>query len=278
MQKIAFIFLALLSVLSSCNRKGCTDPEAENYDERYKKDDGSCLYAPAAEITLNFQHLFETNSVSTSTFNQLIYQNENGNVMSITKLIYHISDVRFHQANGDSIVIDGYHLIDLNDPASLSYILPKKLAYGYYNAIGFNLGFVQSDNTSGAYSDLNAANWGWPESLGGGYHQLQIEGQFIETTTDTSGYAYHSGSAVRELVGSESIFHTNYIHYKIPVTEFYLGANASVEIKMNVAEWFKNPNLWDLNLLNNSLMGNYDAQLKIRANGADVFTVGAITQ
>lgn len=278
MHKITIILLAVLSVLSSCNRKGCTDPEAENYDERNKKDDGSCLYAPSAEITLNFQHFFETNSVSTSTFNQLIYQNENGDVMSITKLIYHISDVRFHQTNGDSVVIDGYHLIDLNNAATLNYLLPKKLVHGYYNAIGFNLGFVESDNTSGAYSDLNAANWGWPESLGGGYHQLQLEGQFIETTTDTSGYAYHSGSTVRELVGSESVFHTNYIHYKIPVAEFYLGANASVELKMNVAEWFKNPNLWDLDLLNNSLMGNYDAQLKMRANGADVFAVGAITQ
>lgn len=278
MFRTGIILGVLFSVFSSCHRKGCTDPEAENYDERYKKDDGSCLYPPAAEITINFQHFFETNSVNASTFNQLIYQNENGDILSISKLIYHISDVRFHQPGGDSIVIDGYHLIDLSDPASLNYVLTKKLAYGYYNAIGFNLGFVQADNTSGAYSDLNAVNWGWPESLGGGYHQLQIEGQFIETTTDTSGYAFHSGSTVRELVGSESVFHTNYIHYKIPVTEFYLGADASVELKMNVAEWFKNPNLWDLNILNNSLMGNYDAQLKIRSNGADVFEVGTITQ
>jgi hypothetical protein len=278
MYKITIILLAVFSVFSSCNRKGCTDPEAENYDERYKKDDGSCLYAPTAEITLNFQHYFEANSVSASSFNQLLYQNEHGDVMSITKLIYHISDVRFHQPNGDSILIDGYHLIDLSDPASLNYVLPKNLTYGYYNAIGFNLGFVQSENVSGAYSDLNAANWGWPESLGGGYHQLQIEGQFIETTTDTSGYAFHSGSTVRELVGSESVFHTNYIRYKIPATEFYVGADTDIELKMNVAEWFKNPNIWDLNLLNNSLMGNYDAQLKIRANGADVFEVGAITQ
>lgn len=28
----------------SCNRKGCTDPEATNYSEKAKKDDGSCEY------------------------------------------------------------------------------------------------------------------------------------------------------------------------------------------------------------------------------------------
>lgn len=30
--------------LASCNRKGCTDPEATNYSEKAKKDDGSCEY------------------------------------------------------------------------------------------------------------------------------------------------------------------------------------------------------------------------------------------
>lgn len=37
------IYVAILAVaLGSCNRKGCTNPEAINYDEKAKKDDGSC--------------------------------------------------------------------------------------------------------------------------------------------------------------------------------------------------------------------------------------------
>jgi hypothetical protein len=36
-------FLAILSV-TSCKKKGCTDPEAYNYSDEAKKDDGSCSY------------------------------------------------------------------------------------------------------------------------------------------------------------------------------------------------------------------------------------------
>jgi len=277
-KKYTLLLLTALLFQASCHRKGCTDPQAENYSEKAKKDDGSCVYPAQGEITINFIHFFDVAPLSPSSFNQLIYQNENGDVMSLTKLIYHISDVRLYKTNGDSIVLDGYHLVDLSTASTLNYILPEKILYDTYTGIGFNLGFTPGDNISGAYSDLNAGNWSWPESLGGGYHQVQMEGKFIQTSTDTSSYAYHSGSTVREIVGTESVFHPNYIWYKIPVTGFSLSNNASIELKMDVSEWFKNPYLWDLNLLNNGLMGDYDAQLMIKANGADVFSVGAITQ
>ena len=38
---------ALTLSFSSCQKKGCTDPTALNYSESAKKDDGSCVYAPA---------------------------------------------------------------------------------------------------------------------------------------------------------------------------------------------------------------------------------------
>lgn len=36
----------------SCNKKGCTDPEALNYSEKAKKDDGTCEYTPVPEPTV----------------------------------------------------------------------------------------------------------------------------------------------------------------------------------------------------------------------------------
>lgn len=38
---------ALTLSFTSCQKKGCTDPTALNYSESAKKDDGSCVYAPA---------------------------------------------------------------------------------------------------------------------------------------------------------------------------------------------------------------------------------------
>lgn len=40
---------ALIAGTTSCNKKGCTDPTATNYDEKAKKDDGSCDFAPEVE-------------------------------------------------------------------------------------------------------------------------------------------------------------------------------------------------------------------------------------
>lgn len=46
MQKVTLILSAVLItalVLTSCNKKGCTDPLATNYDASAEKDDGSCM-------------------------------------------------------------------------------------------------------------------------------------------------------------------------------------------------------------------------------------------
>lgn len=36
----------------SCNRKGCTNPDATNYDEKAKKDDGSCIVEDTEDASL----------------------------------------------------------------------------------------------------------------------------------------------------------------------------------------------------------------------------------
>lgn len=43
MFRLLLIFL-IVSSLTSCNKKGCTDPEAINYKQKARKDDGGCYY------------------------------------------------------------------------------------------------------------------------------------------------------------------------------------------------------------------------------------------
>ena len=45
---------------------------------------------------------------------------------------------------------------------------------------------------------------------------------------------------------------------------------------MNIAEWFKTPNLWDLNELNQMLMPNTSAQIVMYQNGQNVFNLVSI--
>lgn len=273
---IAGVMITVVS--TSCKKKGCTDPLASNYEASVEKDDGSCVYDPMNNITLKFTHNFDGTNVTTADFDQLNYVNANGETMSVTKLQYSISDVRFYLASGDSVLIDGYHLIDLEDATSLEYNLPDGINARDYTGIAFNFGFTDADNISGAYSDLNAASWAWPDMLGGGYHQMKLEGRYIDSNTDTVSYQYHSGSKIRKIEASDTTFHVNYARIELPASSFTLTNDATIEVKMNIAEWFKNPNTWDLNVYYTLLMPNYDAQILMIQNSYSVFSLGTITQ
>ncbi|MBI3136472.1 MAG: hypothetical protein HYZ14_17485 [Bacteroidetes bacterium] len=273
-----FVFAVTCLAVLSCHRKGCTNPDAYNYDERAKKDDGSCLLPPSSQVTLTFNHSFDAQAVNASLFEDLIYVNAYGTTLSITKLKYHISDVRFFNSSGDSVVVDGYHFIDISQTGTLSYVLPESILQNTYTGVGFNLGFTPADNQSGSYAELNAANWGWPEMLGGGYHQLQLEGRYIASTSDTNAYALHSGSSIRQIAGTDTSFHENYLYFNLPFNAVNFGTAVTLELNVNVAEWFKNPVTWDLNTLSNGLMENYDAQIQMHQNGKDIFSVGSIVQ
>jgi hypothetical protein len=47
---------------------------------------------------------------------------------------------------------------------------------------------------------------------------------------------------------------------------------------MNISQWFKDPNLWNLNVLNQMLMPNSSAQIQMFENGQNVFSLGEVTQ
>ncbi len=54
----AFLLFATIILATSCNREGCTDSNALNFDEKAKKDDGSCTY-PENGLTIPTTYSFE---------------------------------------------------------------------------------------------------------------------------------------------------------------------------------------------------------------------------
>ena len=273
---IVFTLLVIIASITSCRKKGCTDTSAINYDAEAKKEDGTCEWKTEHQLVLNFSHNYDGAAFSSSDFSELNYTNSFGNVHSITKLMYLISDLRLYTLDGDSVIIEGYQLINLSDPGTLSYELDQQIPIGSYTGIGFNFGFDATDNVSEAYPELNVANWSWQMMLGGGYHNMQFEGNFITGVSDTIGFAYHMGTA-REIVGVDTTFQANHVLVHLPNSGFTLSQDATIEVKMNIAEWFKNPNVWDLNTYNAMLMSNYAAQGLMNENGSSVFTLGEIT-
>lgn len=55
MKKLIVFLFAIVTVLSfsNCGRRGCTDIDADNYDDGAKRDDGDCMYRFASGINVN---------------------------------------------------------------------------------------------------------------------------------------------------------------------------------------------------------------------------------
>lgn len=275
------VFAFATSFFTSCSDdKGCTDPVALNFDKKADKDDGSCIYAtptPAsnqASVAIEFDPHFDGVAITSADFNQIKFTNAFGNQLSISKLRYLISNVKFHKGhpNHEVISLPGYKLIDLTVSGSNIIQLTGSIPKGDYEGLSFTIGFTPTDNISNFYTDLNAATWNWPAMLGGGYHYMQLEGQFINSSSATVNYAYHFGTAREITTTGDTIFHPNFGTADLSTSAFVVTADeVDVHIHVNIDEWFKNPNTWDLNQYSTMLMPNFQAQTMMQQNSATVF-------
>jgi len=215
----------------------------------------------------NSQH-WDGQNIVIGDFGTTEYTNENGEALKIQKIRYLISKVILTNSFGNEIEIGNYRLVDLTDENTLSYAQNIVVPPGTYTSISFVYGFNEEDNIDQEYADLNTASWNWPGMLGGGYHFMQFEGTFTNSAIlNPLPFAYHNGTARL----SDGVFEQNFI--TVNVGGLSIDSNATIDIKMNLAEWFKNPNTWDLNTMGTNLMGNYDAQIMMNQNGQSVFTV-----
>lgn len=218
-------------------------------------------------VTIDFSHSWDGEEVTNADFNTLKYTNANGEQMSIELLRYLVSDVTFTSSEGESIVIEGYNLVDVTNNSGLSTALGQTIQAGTYQ-VSFTFGFDNEDNLDGAYLDLNSASWNVPMMLGGGYHYMQLEGKYLAADATEVGYQYHAIRAV-DITGDEPRFQDTF--FEVNLGTVNLIENGTITVDMNIAEWFKNPNQWDLNSLGQRLMPNFDAQVMMFENGQSVF-------
>lgn len=271
------------TLFTSCTKKeGCTDPAATNFNVEAEKDDGTCTYATLeeiiieeeteAEITFNFTHHFDGVPVTAANFNQFNFVNANGDTLSFSKLRYLVSDMKLYRPDGTVNISEGYNLVDLTNNTGLSYSIDAT-DLGALSSMRFNFGFDTTDN-AGNYVDLNSASWGVPAMMGGGYHGMQMEGMYKKNGVD-SVFAYHH--IVTKRPSMMAPFEANHIEISLPGIALNQH-NVVVEVKMNIAEWFKNPSTWDLDIYHSALMMNYNAQAMMQQNGYNAFTLGVVSQ
>ncbi len=242
-----------------------------------KSDDDNTIQN--VSTTFNFGHNWDGDKVTQDEFNSLQFINANGETLSIEKLRYLISNFKFNTADGEIIEVDGYVLVDVTNNTGLSITLNTEIPTGNYTNVSFTFGFNAEDNTDGTYTDLNSASWNVPNTpmLGsvGGYHYMQLEGKFIDNTAAEVGYAYHT---IRAADGSTTPPTIQETSIDVNIRNITITDDVTFNIEMNIAEWFKTPNTWDLNVLNNMLMPNFNAQIMMNENGQNVFSLNDIVQ
>ena len=254
MKRLTGLVLIVLIGFSSCSEKDC------------------CVNVEPVNATIKFTHDWDGTTIGATDFNDLKFTNEHGETLSIERLRYLVSNVYIESS--DSQNSKAYHLVNVGEETGLELTL-ENIPQGTYQ-LKFTFGFNDSDNTDGIYQDLNSVSFNVPAMLGGGYHFMQFDGKYLDTNNAEANFNYHAIRAADRSDPSNLILEDT--SFLVDLGNITLTNDATIEIKVNLAEWFKNPNTWNLNELNTVLMPNFEAQKMMNSNGKTVFSLGEITQ
>ena len=237
-----YFFIALMGFFISCDKD---EPNPNNID-----------------VNLQFLHLVDNAPVE---LNQLIYKNALNQDFSIKTVKYFVSGFKLYKTDGSVLSFDDIHYIDIYDEESLNYTLTDKISGGDYSGISFIHGLAKDENISGRFTEPPESLMEWPEPMGGGYHFMKLEGEYISAE---NYFNFHSGG----LDGEAYEVHIDLNNQPFTVT----GNELNLQIRMEIQNWFTNPVDWDFTYFGPGIMGNHEAQQTVQKNGANVYSFAVI--
>jgi len=235
-------------------------------------------------VDFTFTQNWDGAAIANADYQNTVYVNANNTALKLSKLVYLISDVTFTAQDGTVYDAGDYNLIDARNGTNTSFTPGIEIPEGNYN-VSFTFGFDDEDNDkSGGYVDLNSDDGGWgvPAPLGGGYHYMRMEGTFEAAGGTTETFQYHTIRANKHTTlppGAGTLEFVQDTSFVVNLGTITVGSSTSIEVEMNVAEWFKNPNTWDLDLNSTVMMPKFDLQIAMNENGSNgVFNLGVVSQ
>jgi|TARA_B110000263_G_scaffold236291_1_gene235525 hypothetical protein len=220
-------------------------------------------------LTINFIQTVDGTSLTNPdhpTINTMIYTNAAGEDYSIQTLKYLISDITLHADDGNTLLLDEVHFIDISDSSTFSFTY-QNVANNNYTSISFDMGLDSSKNSSNFYvnEDFHSTMF-WPEPNGGGYHYMKLEGAY---TNDSTFYNTHTGGTM----GGDYSFNNS---SSISLNVNNDMGDVIIDINMEINNWYQNPNPIAFSSYGMGIMMNMEKQMQLQANGRlDVFSVTA---
>ena len=222
-------------------------------------------------LTINFSQTVDGVDLTNLDHLTMIYTNAAGEDYSIQTLKYLISDITLHADDGNTLLLDEVHFIDISDASTFSFTY-QDVANNNYTSISFDMGLDSSKNSSNFYvnEDFHSTMF-WPESNGGGYHYMKLEGAYAN---DSTFYNTHTGGTM----GTDYSF--SFSTLGIPGSSLLniddeVG-DVSININMEINNWYQTPHEIAFSTYGMGIMMNMEKQMQLQANGSlDVFSVTA---
>jgi hypothetical protein len=225
-----------------------------------KKDDPEEPEVANTEVQVNFHHFVDGSVVEMDT---LKYLSALGDTYSVRTIKYFITRLTFHRSGKSDVMLKDMHYVEEGLDDTKTHVYSAKIPSGTYTGVSFTYGFVNADNISYMFANPPEYQMFWPENMGGGYHYQKIEGQYLVDGI-RKFYNFHSG-------GLDDVDYS--IHIDLPNSGFTVVNNqVTIDLTMEIANWFSNPTDWDFDYFGAAIMGNHEAQETIQKNGVDVFT------
>ena len=200
----------------------------------------------------------------------LCYSNEAGNQYLVTEIQWFISNVTLVNKQGEEHELGKVFYIDTNLPETQT-LAAASIPCQKYNRMRFTFGLDEQDNISGFFTDPPESNMFWPDPLGGGYHYMKLNGKYLDENGNLAPMNIHLGIGQNE---DHTLFYQNYFTVEIPLDlTVQEGITNVIQLNMDIDNWFRNPNTYDLTIFGSAIMQNQEAQQALKENGHDVFSI-----
>ena len=237
MKKILFITSLILITFSACEKPTQTD------------------------LTINFTQTVDGTELIT---NSMVYINSAGENYDVKTLKYLISDITLHADDGNTLLLDEVHFIDISDASTFSFTV-EDVPNNNYTSISYTMGLDTIKNINNLYiNESYHSAMAWPETNGGGYHYMKLEGSY---NNDSTFYNTHTGGTM----GGDYSFN-NVEDISLTVDDDL--EDVSIDINMEINNWYSSPNQIEFSSYGMGIMMNMMMQMNIQMNGStDVFSV-----
>ncbi|HMB67842.1 MAG TPA: MbnP family protein [bacterium] len=252
---------------------GCDAGDSTGLEPEPDGDNGSGELPATGNLRFTIKHVVSDGAGSTTPLaanGTTQYQTAYGNTFSVSRLRYYIARSGL-QVESTKVDFEITHLVDTDDPSTLRFYALDVPA-DHYHDIVFTIGLPESENITGALTGTEHDAMAWPAGLGGGYYYMKLEGTVWDGVNQP--HAFLTGTGRVDTGGNPQPHAVGVLlspHFNV-----IPGKTVDVELIMDVSEWYRGPNVIDLETHVGGIDSDDAMQAQMAANGADVFVLGVI--